>query len=494
MLGHSVSEYVAACLSGVFSPEAAMRTICKRGQLVQSVPEGSMLAIRLSENDLQAYLDNQLDLGSTLATEHSVASGEPEGIAQLETRLRKNGIDAKQVKITRAYHSRMLDPILDEYRTFVASQDLQAPAIPFISGVTGNWITPEQAQSPDYWVDQLRNPVRLHEGFKTLSENGTTFIEVGCGTMLSSLAKALPEFEKRHSFVSTLPSSYQQVDDLAFIGQELRRLSSLGCEMNEEQLQASFPILKTSDPIAAQNEDTALNEMEKTIADFFCKTLGREQIGKDENFLEAGGNSLMAMQLLARLRAELNIDISILTFFEHLTVESLSNHLDGYGSKKESPSNDALETQDTGEPAKKKSSSEAMKLSVFFFSGDAEAEPDDRYKMVMDTAEFADEHSFDAIWIPERHFNKFGGLYPNPAILGAAIAAKTESIHIRAGSVVAPLHHPVRIAEEWSSLDNISKGRVGVSFGSGFHPKDFLLAPQKFEDRKQVMFDSIDTI
>ncbi|QXD25015.1 acyltransferase domain-containing protein [Opitutia bacterium ISCC 51] len=91
MLGHSVSEYVAACLSGVFSPEAAMRTICKRGQLVQSVPEGSMLAIRLSENDLQAYLDNQLDLGSTLATEHSVASGEPEGIAQLETRLRKNG-------------------------------------------------------------------------------------------------------------------------------------------------------------------------------------------------------------------------------------------------------------------------------------------------------------------------------------------------------------------------------------------------------------------
>jgi natural product biosynthesis luciferase-like monooxygenase protein/amino acid adenylation domain-containing protein len=112
----------------------------------------------------------------------------------------------------------------------------------------------------------------------------------------------------------------------------------------------------------------------------------------------------------------------------------------------------------------------------------------------MEGAKFADENDFDAIWIPERHFNKFGGLYPNPSVLGAAIVSSTKQIHVRGGSVVAPLHHPVRIAEEWSVVDNLSKGRIGIAFGSGFHPNDFLLAPQAFPNRKETMFESIHAI
>ena len=123
-----------------------------------------------------------------------------------------------------------------------------------------------------------------------------------------------------------------------------------------------------------------------------------------------------------------------------------------------------------------------------------DADPENRYQLVMEGARFADQHHFEAIWTPERHFNKFGGLYPNPSVLGAAIAAVTENVHIRGGSVVAPLHHPVRIAEEWSLLDNLSKGRCGISFGSGFHPKDFILAPAAFEERKSIMFDTIEKI
>ncbi len=112
----------------------------------------------------------------------------------------------------------------------------------------------------------------------------------------------------------------------------------------------------------------------------------------------------------------------------------------------------------------------------------------------MDAARFADGAGFASIWLPERHFNKFGGLFPNPAVLGAAIAAVTRQIHIRGGSVVAPLHYPVRIAEEWSVVDNLSKGRIGIAFGSGFHPNDFLLAPDAFQDRKARMFASITSL
>ena len=112
----------------------------------------------------------------------------------------------------------------------------------------------------------------------------------------------------------------------------------------------------------------------------------------------------------------------------------------------------------------------------------------------MEGAKFADRHGFKAIWTPERHFYRFGGLYPNPSVLGAALAVATERIQIRAGSVVLPLHHPVRVAEEWAVVDNLSRGRVGLAFASGFVPTDFVFAPDNFATRRDVMFEGIDTV
>lgn len=135
-----------------------------------------------------------------------------------------------------------------------------------------------------------------------------------------------------------------------------------------------------------------------------------------------------------------------------------------------------------------------MEFSLFLFSGDEAAVPDDKYRLVMEGAKFADRHGFTAVWTPERHFNRFGGLYPNPSVLGAAIAAVTTRIQIRGGSVVVPLHHPVRIAEEWALVDNLSKGRAGLAFASGFHPHDFVFAPDGFANRRDRMYEGIDTI
>ncbi|MFD4799377.1 MupA/Atu3671 family FMN-dependent luciferase-like monooxygenase [Streptomyces anulatus] len=134
-----------------------------------------------------------------------------------------------------------------------------------------------------------------------------------------------------------------------------------------------------------------------------------------------------------------------------------------------------------------------MDFGLFYFANDNE-DVSDRYRLLIEGAKFADTHDFASVWTPERHFHAFGGLYPNPAVTGAAVAAVTERVAVRAGSVVAPLHHPVRVAEEWSVVDNLSKGRVGIAFASGWHAADFLLRPAGYATRRSGLIDTVKSI
>jgi natural product biosynthesis luciferase-like monooxygenase protein len=133
-----------------------------------------------------------------------------------------------------------------------------------------------------------------------------------------------------------------------------------------------------------------------------------------------------------------------------------------------------------------------MEFSLMFFSGDATSAG--RYDFLLDCAKFADDAGFTAVWLPERHFHQFGGAFPNPAVVGAAIATRTTRVRIRAGSVILPLHDPVRVAEEWSVVDNLSRGRVDLSFGQGWNPYDFVLAPQRYAERLPAMYEGIGTV
>lgn len=135
-----------------------------------------------------------------------------------------------------------------------------------------------------------------------------------------------------------------------------------------------------------------------------------------------------------------------------------------------------------------------MQFSIFFFSADEEDTSQEKYQLLLEAAQFADQHGFTAIWTPERHFNRFGGLYPNPGILSAALAMVTERLQIRAGSVVLPLHHPIRVAEDWSVVDNLSGGRIGLAFASGWSPDDFVLSPYPFAARKDVFYQNITAV
>lgn len=135
-----------------------------------------------------------------------------------------------------------------------------------------------------------------------------------------------------------------------------------------------------------------------------------------------------------------------------------------------------------------------INFSMFYFASDEGEFAEDKYRLLIEGAKFADEHGFEAVWTPERHFHAFGGLYPNPAVVSGAIAAITKNVGIRAGSCVATLHHPIRIAEDWSLVDNLSNGRVGIAFAAGWHGRDFVLRPENFADRKGAMMRTIEQV
>lgn len=133
-------------------------------------------------------------------------------------------------------------------------------------------------------------------------------------------------------------------------------------------------------------------------------------------------------------------------------------------------------------------------LSLFFFNADAGDRKQGQYDMLLDSAKFADENGFKAVWTPERHFQRFGGLYGSPSVTGAALAVLTKRIGIRAGSVVFPLQNPLRVAEEWAMIDNLSNGRVAIASASGWHVNDFVLSPDTYKNRNDDMYAKISMV
>ncbi|HEX6344840.1 non-ribosomal peptide synthetase/type I polyketide synthase [Umezawaea sp.] len=136
----------------------------------------------------------------------------------------------------------------------------------------------------------------------------------------------------------------------------------------------------------------------------------------------------------------------------------------------------------------------AVDFSLYFFGDYPDQAGHDKYRLITDAAVFADDHDFHAVWLPERHFHSFGSLFPNPSVLAAALAGRTSRIRLHAGSVVLPLHHPIRVAEEWSVVDNLSGGRIGLCFASGWHSRDFALAPENYGRHREEVYTRLDTV
>ncbi|MGQ0584653.1 MAG: aminotransferase class III-fold pyridoxal phosphate-dependent enzyme, partial [Reyranella sp.] len=189
MVGHSVGEFVAACLAGVFSFEEGCRLIATRARIMQTMPPGAMLAVRLPEAELRAELGDALDLAAINAPSLCVASGPREKIDALNDRLTKRGVACRLLAVSHAFHSRSLDPVLPEIERAAGAVPLAPPQIAFASSVTGGWVETAQAIDAKYWAQHVRAPVRFADALATVAQDGQPFLlEVGPGRALSALA------------------------------------------------------------------------------------------------------------------------------------------------------------------------------------------------------------------------------------------------------------------------------------------------------------------
>ncbi len=237
LIGHSLGENTAACIAGVLGYEDALGLISLRGELFERVPRGGMLSISLAADQLRPLLGQDCDLATINGPELCVASGSLAALDELEQRLATRGIEVQHIAIQIAAHSRMLEPILAEFHAHLETLTLSAPKIPFISNVTGDWITTEEATSAKYWTRHLRSTVRFSDGVaKLLEEPGRVLLEVGPGKTLSSLARQQPALRGRGEALPSLRHAEEAVDDrAAFLG-AAGRLWALGVPIDLEQL------------------------------------------------------------------------------------------------------------------------------------------------------------------------------------------------------------------------------------------------------------------
>ncbi len=233
MIGHSIGEYVAATIAGVFSLEDALKIVAIRGKLMQQLPSGSMLAIRLPEKDVQLLLDAQIQIAVINSPSDCVVSGTSKAIAALEKQLSSQEVECRLLHTSHAFHSQMMEPILSEFSEAVKTVKLNPPQIDFISNVTGSWITQEQATSPDYWCQHLRQTVRFSDGISQLIQQFEgVFLEVGPGRTLGTLTTQHLKKDAKQQVLTCLRHVKEQQSDVCFLLQTLGRLWLSGVEID----------------------------------------------------------------------------------------------------------------------------------------------------------------------------------------------------------------------------------------------------------------------
>ncbi len=205
MIGHSLGEYTAACIAGIFSTENALKIIKKRAELISSLEEGNMLAVGINSCCAEKYTESHISLAAVNAPKLCVFAGQKDNINTLYTRFAEDNIFCKKINTSHAFHSFMMDQILDEFREFISNIKLNKPSIPFISNISGNQITGEEAVSPDYWTDHIRKTVNFYKGAdKLINEDKYILLEVGPGRTLSTLIN-MNESAADKTIIQSLP-------------------------------------------------------------------------------------------------------------------------------------------------------------------------------------------------------------------------------------------------------------------------------------------------
>lgn len=375
LIGHSVGELTAACLAGVFSLEDAVQLVAARGHLMQALPVGSMLAVLLPEQELLPYLSRELDLAAVNGASQCVVAGTVDAVHDLERRLADQQVRVQAVRVSRAFHSAMMDSIIEPFLDHVQQVPLSPPRVPFVSNVTGTWIRPEEATNPGYWAGQLRQPVRLADGLQELArERDRVLLEVGPGDTLCALAQqqrraprvrmvlpSLGEPRDGHTVgegmvhaLGRLWLAGAEVDWAGFAANERRRRLPLPTYPFEQQRYWAGTAADRGDEPARLETEVARDAsarptvpapapagtppvacdstpsreprtpVEAAVIAAWQAVLGVPRIDVDDNFYRLGGHSILIPQVVARLNATFQIDLPLLSLMESPTVAELA--------------------------------------------------------------------------------------------------------------------------------------------------------------------------
>ncbi|HEX5423596.1 MAG TPA: amino acid adenylation domain-containing protein, partial [Candidatus Acidoferrales bacterium] len=382
MLGHSVGEFVAACLAGVFSLEDGLRLVAARGQMMQKLPAGGMLSVRLPENEIRSRINGHLSIAAINSPSLCVVSGPFEALEPFEAQLREQGVASRRLVTSHAFHSAMMDPIAQPFSQACARVKLNPPRIPYVSGVTGKWITSEQATDPAYWARHSREAVQFSAGVKLLRENqNAMLLEVGPGNVLTTLARQHAGFSAGQMIVPSLADGHSGADDsialmnalgalwtagtqpdwaALYHGVQRRRVSlpaypferkrywielpektqSPATGRTDEQSTVDAPSLTTTAPQETAEVNATVQgqgpsstnrvaQIRKSLADIFEDLSGTDISNVDgaTTFLEMGFDSLFLTQVTQALQSKLGLKI---TFRQLLGDQSSLNGLAEY--------------------------------------------------------------------------------------------------------------------------------------------------------------------
>ncbi|MCC6858462.1 MAG: amino acid adenylation domain-containing protein [Bryobacterales bacterium] len=249
MIGHSIGEYVAACLAGVFPLEDALRLVAARGQLMQSLPAGAMLSVSLPAAAVEPALGPDLSLAAENAPDLCVVSGPAGAVAGLRRKLENENTACRLLHTSHAFHSAMMDPILEEFEAQVAATRRREPDLPFVSNRSGTWITAGEAVDPRYWAGHLRGTVRFAAGVaELLKEDGRAMLEIGPGSTLASLVRRQGERARHRVVVNSLPHPREPRADIPVLLHALGRLWQAGVEIGWNAFHAGERRLKVPLP------------------------------------------------------------------------------------------------------------------------------------------------------------------------------------------------------------------------------------------------------
>lgn len=359
LVGHSIGEYVAACLAGVFSLEDGIRLVAERGRLMQSMQPGTMLAVPLPARDIEPLLSDRLSLATVNAPALCVVSGPADAVAAFAAGLSAKGVAGRELHASHAFHSWMMEPMLDEFAECVRGVERHPPAIPLLSNVTGTWMRPDEAADPRYWARHVREPVLFSDcAGELLKEPRRVLLEVGPGPTLIRLAARHPGMTKEHVTISSLPHAEEQTSATAHILNSVGQLWLSGEDIRWDGLYAgetrrrmdlpTYPFQRKrywageeTAPPGNDETDTASEgtddparayaapgtPVEKELAGLWQKLLGVGRIGLNDDFFELGGSSIIAASLFASIEKMFGKRLPLAVLYEAPTIGKLAAHL-----------------------------------------------------------------------------------------------------------------------------------------------------------------------